>query len=191
MLPTQDWGTRGTHSSFSWPGSSKLSTNFWQHTASSPCASIGCLVSASADLDPKFCFLADFCERSIQTNNVTHSQTFLKFHRVVGRGHISCCRLTRPTLFMLFFLCSDLSGITSNSYLYPLEWSFYFQVKLSRYIFLTNTVFLLRNCVTDVGEIMFSTSWHYVRLYSIHPCRRCTVCTYFEKGSIWEMKPGA
>lgn len=84
-----------------------------------------------------------------------HSKTFLKFHKVMGRGHIPLYHLARPTPLALFFLCSDLSGVTSNSYSYLLEWTFYFQVKLSRYIFQTSTVFLLRNSVADVVRQIF------------------------------------
>lgn len=63
-----------------------------------------------------------------------HSKTFLKFHKVMGRGHVPLYHFARPTPLILFFLCSNFSGVTRNPYSYPLKWTFYFQVKSSEHI---------------------------------------------------------
>lgn len=119
-----------------------------------------------------------------------HSKTFLKFHKVMGRGHIPLYHLARPTPLALFFLCSDLSGVTSNSYSYLLEWTFYFQVKLSRYIFQTSTVFLLRNSVADVVRQIFLYPKHSIRLHYILLFRKYGLCTSFAKCFVlgWDFK---
>ena len=109
----------------------------------------------------------------------------------MGRGHsllYHFVRTTSPSLFS--FLCSDLSGVTSNPYSYPLEWNFYFQVKLSRYIFQTNTVFLLRNSAADVRQIICFPAGQSVRLHYIFPCRKHGSGTCFVKGSVqgWGLK---
>lgn len=146
-----------------------------------------CLISAPPDPDPKYSFLADFRKRSIWTDNFMHSKTFLEFHKVMGRGQILLYHFARPIPLSLFFLCSYFSGVTSNPYSYPLEWTFYFQVKLSRYVSETSPVFLLRNSVADVvRQIFFLSLWNSVGL----PYMTYGLRTSFVKGSVkgWDLK---
>lgn len=116
-----------------------------------------------------------------------HSKTFLEFHKVMGRGQILLYHFARPIPLSLFFLCSYFSGVTSNPYSYPLEWTFYFQVKLSRYVSQTSPVFLLRNSVADVvRQIFFLSLWNSVGL----PYMTYGLRTSFVKGSVkgWDLK---